>query len=190
MLIRHQNSSGKTNKASIDTGVGKDSPVIPGRQSRPSHSLHDRRKDPRLVGADLYVSRIARPEPIHKLPNLLPEAVEISPCIEEPTLTGSLYDELTCKTPKTSPNTPTNEDDRRHGMPLESRPCYRCVAHMYSVGIKRVFWTNIDGEWESAKVRDLVDEIERGGDDDSGNGRVFVTKHDVLRLMRLSSMNK
>ena len=59
---------------------------------------------------------------------------------------------------------------------------------MHAVGIKRVFWTNVDGEWEGAKVRDLVDALEMGqgepGHDDGGDKGVFVTKHEVLMLRR------
>jgi hypothetical protein len=73
-----------------------------------------------------------------------------------------------------------------------SRPCYRCVSAMHAVGIKRVFWTNADGEWEGAKVRDLVEALEKGieGDGDGpGTGQeikgVFVTKHEVLMLKRV-----
>jgi len=73
-----------------------------------------------------------------------------------------------------------------------SRPCYRCVSAMHAVGIKRVFWTNADGEWEGAKVRDLVEALEKGieGDGDGpGTGQenkgVFITKHEVLMLKRI-----
>lgn len=63
---------------------------------------------------------------------------------------------------------------------------------MYSVGIKRVFWTTQDGEWECAKVRDLVEALEVGieGNSEEGVGTgqeskgVFVTKHEVLMLKR------
>ena len=63
---------------------------------------------------------------------------------------------------------------------------------MHAVGIKRVFWTNPDGEWEGAKVGDLVEALEKGiGGDESGPGTgqeikgVFVTKHEVLMLKRI-----
>jgi len=64
---------------------------------------------------------------------------------------------------------------------------------MHSVGIKRVFWTNQDGEWEGAKVRDLVEALETGIEGDNGEGigtgqqskGVFVTKHEVLMLKRI-----
>lgn len=54
-----------------------------------------------------------------------------------------------------------------------------------------MFWTNVDGEWESAKVRDLVEALEGGGGEEaSGEGAkvdkgVFVTKHEVLLLKRV-----
>ena len=67
---------------------------------------------------------------------------------------------------------------------------------MHSVGIKRVFWTNDAGEWEGAKVRELVDALDcSGGSGKDGEGEggkggpmgngVFVTKHEVLMLRRL-----
>ena len=70
---------------------------------------------------------------------------------------------------------------------------------MHSVGIKRVFWTNERGEWDGAKVRDLVDGLEssngKGTDtlNDSAGGAsgealaspLFVTKHEVLLLRSL-----
>jgi hypothetical protein len=60
---------------------------------------------------------------------------------------------------------------------------------MHSVGIKRVFWTNSKGNWEGAKVRDLVDVLDGSGSGSDGNGvserRVFVTKHEILMLRRL-----
>jgi len=60
---------------------------------------------------------------------------------------------------------------------------------MHSVGIKRVFWTNAAGEWEGAKVRELVEALENGGGlpgkDDGGDMGVFVTKHEVLMIKRL-----
>ena len=64
---------------------------------------------------------------------------------------------------------------------------------MHSAGIKRVFWTNNQGEWEGAKVRDLVDALEgKVGDGDGERGKgvdeVFVTKHEVLRLRRVMGL--
>ena len=56
---------------------------------------------------------------------------------------------------------------------------------MHSAGIKRVFWTNAKGEWEGAKVQQLVDALETNGDGDEGKvSSLFVTKHEVLMLKR------
>lgn len=72
---------------------------------------------------------------------------------------------------------------------------------MKTVGIKRVFWTNSEGGWEGAKVRDLVDMLDGSaagcGGGGGGGGHdgaaadgvgalgVFVTKHEVLMLRRI-----
>ncbi|KAI9877766.1 MAG: hypothetical protein M1830_002896 [Pleopsidium flavum] len=122
-----------------------------------------------------------------------------------PTSTGSLHEELKLPPPTLSspappkpPTTTTTTTTTNTSHPLasisSSRPCYRCIAYMHSVGIKRVFWTNSQGEWDGGKVRDLVDALESGGpsaESDgcgtkgvAGNG-VFVTKHEVLMLRRL-----
>lgn len=63
---------------------------------------------------------------------------------------------------------------------------------MSSVGIKRVFWTTASGDWESAKVRDLVDALENFGLEQPSDvaatlDNVFVTKHEVLMLRRTMS---
>ncbi|KAI1136208.1 hypothetical protein F5Y05DRAFT_114142 [Hypoxylon sp. FL0543] len=111
--------------------------------------------------------------------------------------TDALHDELLCKEPKPAlPKAPP------HGSTkaivdleniLDSRPCYRCVLYMHSAGIKRVHWTNKEGQWESAKVRDLFDQVSGtnicdGHDVNNSSLRgVFVTKHEILMLRRLSS---
>ena len=55
---------------------------------------------------------------------------------------------------------------------------------MHSAGIKRVFWTNAQGEWEGEKVRELVDALENpcssGLTRSSGGGLVYMTKCEVL----------
>jgi hypothetical protein len=61
---------------------------------------------------------------------------------------------------------------------------------MASVGIKRVFWTDASGHWESAKVRDLVDALENLGLEKASSAsamleNVFVTKHEVLMIRRM-----
>lgn len=57
---------------------------------------------------------------------------------------------------------------------------------MDAVCIKRVFWTSNSGKWESAKVRDLVDDVERLAGLESGVAisSVFVTKHEVLMMRK------
>ena len=65
---------------------------------------------------------------------------------------------------------------------------------MDSVGIKRVFWTNGHGNWECAKVRDLMDALDNicyGENSNEGNdlGNIFVTKHEVLMLRRTMGNN-
>tara|TARA_R110002003_G_scaffold44_19_gene3424 strand:- start:4128 stop:4331 length:204 start_codon:yes stop_codon:yes gene_type:complete len=66
---------------------------------------------------------------------------------------------------------------------------------MASVGIKRVFWTSESGGWEGAKVRDLVDELDKLGleqpsDTTTALKSVFVTKHEVLMLRRMMGGNE
>jgi len=133
-----------------------------------------------------------------------PESLPATPII--PSSTGSLYDELKLSTVTSSPVPAKVENTGSGSHSLasvsSSRPCYRCISYMHSVGIKRVFWTNSKGEWDGGKVRDLVDALELSGsspdtsDGDgcginggasggaTGNG-VFVTKHEVLMLRRL-----
>lgn len=65
---------------------------------------------------------------------------------------------------------------------------------MSSVGIKRVFWTTGAGTWENAKVRDLVDALDKLGLEQPSNAaatlsNVFVTKHEVLMLRRTMGEN-
>lgn len=104
---------------------------------------------------------------------------------------GSLHDELLCRDIKAKPSPVIPEDVQNRPAPAESRPCYRCVAYMHSVGIKRVFWTTNEGKWECAKIRDLVDQldgtIQNVTDTSSGLSvpDVFVTKHEILLLRRL-----
>jgi len=176
--------------------------------------VNDRKKHPRLAGADLYVTRlgwnnngIAQPNPKPKKKFVKPSAQDAAPPssseseVEAPSLpssgsstctlgnTGSLYDELRFSTPKTTPPVP----EKAPSIPREaihaSRPCYRCVSYMHAVGIKRVFWTNDDGEWEGGKVAKFIDALDGEGEGAGcdggpmGNG-VFVTKHEVLMMKR------
>ncbi|OTA70722.1 hypothetical protein K449DRAFT_442413 [Hypoxylon sp. EC38] len=110
--------------------------------------------------------------------------------------TGSLYDELLCKEPKPSlskaPMQNSLDTIIDRGNILESRPCYRCVLYMHSAGIRRVHWTNRDGQWENAKVRNLFDQVSETnvcGGHNVNNSGVFITKHEILMLRRLSSQS-
>lgn len=161
-------------------------------------------KHPKLVGADVYVARLANDGPApgsrkksHAHNQSSDAAVETAgpdACTTTSAVsasTGSLHDELITKTSKSKPLISVSEDVKRSPTPAESRPCYRCVAYMHSVGIKRVFWTTNDGKWEGAKVRDLIDQLDgtmhSGTDTTLGRPAMglFVTKHEVLMLRRL-----
>ncbi|KAK0624813.1 hypothetical protein B0T17DRAFT_616979 [Bombardia bombarda] len=104
----------------------------------------------------------------------------------------------TASSPQTCPSKP-----KPSPRSTNSRPCYRCVSYMVSVGIKRVFWTNGEGRWECAKVRDLVDLIEGLGTShsksrssregaepvmDVASPGVFVIKHEVLMLGKMTGL--
>ncbi|PBP24496.1 putative nuclear localization protein NPL6 [Diplocarpon rosae] len=162
-----------------------------------------RTKDLRLKGSDLYVARLGnsnRTPPSVPRPqsNCAAMADPPPPPTESKSPPSSLYDELSPRSRSTSPSSSMLKHDLETLPRPEiraSRPCYRCVTAMHSVGIKRVFWTTQGGEWEGAKVRDLVDALEVGIEDDGtadeqGRGTgpenkgVFVTKHEVLMLKR------
>ncbi|KAI1389372.1 uncharacterized protein F4822DRAFT_427726 [Hypoxylon trugodes] len=177
-----------------------------------SHDVKDRMKHPKLRGADVYVARLgsvssSRGRGVGNTKKSEPDAEQDANSTDcrlssAPTLvneefrTGSLYDELMCKELKTS--LPARSEDAALkstvdcGNALDSRPCYRCVLYMHSAGIRRVYWTNNQGQWENAKVRDLFDQVSgnnvyNGSDANSGGrGGVFVTKHEILMLRRLS----
>jgi hypothetical protein len=133
--------------------------------------------DSRLNGADLYVARLAwkRPQPAileshDKLkcrdddlyaPPLSVIFSDLSIRDLEKAPTGSLYDELSCCSRTVSPADselplPSNETE----CATSSRPCYRCISYMQWAGIRRVFWTSNNGEWEGGKIRDMVDALE------------------------------
>lgn len=179
--------------------------VPKGRIVGTSPGIKERTKHPKLVGADVYVARLANDGPASPIGKKKKSHAHDNPsdgivdttspdtCTTSATSasTGSLHDELITKTSKPKPLTPAQEYVRPPPTAAESRPCYRCVAYMHSVGIKRVFWTNNDGSWECAKIRDLIDQLDgtmRSGTDttlgQAATG-VFVTKHEVLMLQRL-----
>lgn len=161
-------------------------------------------KHQRLVGADVYVVRLAKSfppgnDPKSSKPGKRREARlvennshnEAYDAHSEPHMpTGSLHDELVCNSLKSPVSKSATETPKYQPTVAESRPCYRCIAYMHSVGIKRVFWTTNTGTWEGAKVRDLIDDLEgamRRADTSLGLPvpDVFVTKHEVLRLRQV-----
>jgi hypothetical protein len=154
-------------------------------------SLAQRRTDSRLRGADLYVARLgwkpkettmpSKPVTVQELDSLSSSMSSLSTTGSFSLSTGSLHEELSCPYPTPTPSSPTTIDAAPIPSAVSSHPCYRCVSYMHAAGIRRVFWTNADGEWESGKVRDLMDLLEEGGDDTTG---LYVSKHEVLMLRR------
>ncbi|KAK0669089.1 hypothetical protein QBC41DRAFT_346661 [Cercophora samala] len=157
--------------------------------------LHQRMIHPKLIGADVYVVRVTHHRTgTHHIkvqhdevisPAKLPSQRDAQPVPSSP---RSLHDELTTLLPIHIPvdSTPETTPVLRA---TSSRPCYRCINYMQSVGIKRVFWTNKEGDWEGAKVRDLVNVL--NGCDVSGSpggSEMFITKHELLMRMRLDGV--
>jgi hypothetical protein len=154
-----------------------------------------RTKDLRLKGSDLYVVRLgnSNTKSVNSNPTKSGTDPTVTP-LSLPSEPASLYDELSSSSRSAVPAAVNNNDVPEHRPEIrDSRPCYRCVTAMHGVGIKRVFWSNQNGEWEGAKVRDLVEALEvgiEGGDGDGlGTGQeskgIFVTKHEVLMLKRM-----
>jgi hypothetical protein len=156
--------------------------------------VRERTKLPHLNGADIYVARLGRrPQPGAQEPaTCCTEAVAKMPHPDHPRPpTGSLHDELLDRGTKTTPvaNLMKVTDEKQPSV-LSSRPCYRCISYMASAGVRRVFWTNDTGAWEGAKVRDLVDALDKLGEEPPSDlatvlRSVFVTKHEVLMLQRM-----
>ena len=193
--------------------ISKLPPLTPRAQANLMHgrqighskaSISARTKDLRLKGADLYVARLGNDCKFSNLPAPLdPPQRSLSPApppkVRSQNSPKSLHDELRLSTPPAlsnsshdsataASNTATTPQIRA------SRPCHRCITHMHAAGIARAFWTNSHGEWEGAKVRDLMDALERGscrsGSGEGGDGKgndagIFVTKHEVLMLRRV-----
>ncbi|KAF2165762.1 hypothetical protein M409DRAFT_55635 [Zasmidium cellare ATCC 36951] len=215
--------SGKMrSKDQSDDQSGRSEPMLlpTGRSGASSAHVADRKRHPRLQGADLYVTRVGwQGKPARKPPKTKASsrAAEIEPADEADALeealtestsslaslsvasshsaTGSLHDELVNRNPSPSPSDASAVDscgfDR--SKVHASRPCYRCIAFMHSVGVRRVFWTNDAGEWEGGKVAKLVEGMETSMDEVASSGNsggpmgngVFVTKHEVLMLRRM-----
>ncbi|KAK6429373.1 hypothetical protein LTR95_014477, partial [Oleoguttula sp. CCFEE 5521] len=180
-----------------------------GQTAKSKSNAHERKKHPRLNGADLYVTRLGRHQRYQpretKVPALSPAAVpelatdnDTAPLSRVPSIsssltsslsstTRSLHDELTHSSPAASPAlipSSASDTDIRNCI-RASRPCYRCISYMHAVGIRRVFWTNDAGGWEGGKVAKLMAALEGdGGAEEGVEGGMFVTKHEVLMLKR------
>ena len=179
-----------------------------------SHQVAERVKDSRLNGADLYVARLSRVGKANHYDcgcrhedSLNKEMAKVEPIeearerpsseagssIETKPLTGSLHDELRFPTSTKERSPGPKAVSSQQVTATYSRPCYRCISYMHTAGIKRVFWTNNEGQWEGGKVRELVDALDgpmSAGDDGSpgstsGIGSVYVTKSEVLLLKGL-----
>ena len=165
-----------------------------GLKAAKSHKLTDRIKDSRLRGSDLYVARLSLKDtscdqnPHDGVSNMHPES-KPTPSDDHslPTpLTGSLHDELRfCEGKEDVKDDRSLRPSPRQRVATLSRPCYRCISYMHSAGVKRVFWTNARGEWEGAKVQELVDAFENpDGSLVKDVKALFVTKHEVLMLRK------
>lgn len=164
-----------------------------GQTGQNSRGIKDRTKSPRLNGADPYVVRLGW----QSGPNMFCEdsGIETKDVAPPRPLTGSLHDELInpeLERPARTKHPSTPLKNEKRPTVVVSRPCYRCTSYMASAGIKRVFWTNDKGDWEGAKVRDLVDALDNMGSQQPGGisatlSSVFVTKHEVLMLRRMMS---
>lgn len=147
--------------------------------------VRDRIKSRKLVGADVYVVRLEKAsEKTHDRGESHDVGCVVPPPRARSPSPGSLHDELKYNNPVAVPA--AQESSGTTLRATSSRPCYRCVAYMHNAGIKRVFWTNGEGKWEGAKVRDLIDLLKGSGSSKDGSGMgIFVTKHEVLRMRRL-----
>merc|ERR1712070_1074762 len=164
--------SGKMRSNSAEEHSQPEPTLLPKGHTGPS--LNDRKKHPRLMGADLYVTRLGWCKGPAQTPRRSKERVSSSAFTPSPTASdtnidasstastassnagdGSLYEELSYRTPSPT-NTPALAATLDPNVVRASRPCYRCISYMHNVGIKRVFWTTDDGHWEGGKVRDLV----------------------------------
>ena len=168
--------------------------LIPtGQTGERSRSVKDRKRNPRLNGADIYIARLGYKRDDASSPSVVCSGPGHDSPEEPPSprcKIRSLHDELTYSQakPKT-PDVRVTQPQAKQPTALASRPCYRCISYMASVGIRRAFWTTRDGMWESAKVGDLMDSLNnmapgKPADIDTALNSVFVTKHEVLMLRR------
>lgn len=204
---RHEAQQSPTNQQQQPHKTSSAVVVPQSRIVTKSHPVAERMKDSRLNGADLYVARLGKKgnhnhydcgcrhdkhtaehntSATKEGGEFIQSISDSSPKAKTPT--GSLHDELrfpSLPAKEKSPLSPTPKSEQLTA--THSRPCYRCISYMHSAGIKRVFWTNNNGDWEGGKVRELVDALEAPMSPDSGGGArsVYVTKSEVLLLKGL-----
>ncbi|CAJ2503221.1 Uu.00g106150.m01.CDS01 [Anthostomella pinea] len=207
----------RTNDRTVGNKKANDSPNSNhfGIESNSQQHVRDRTKHPKLRGADVYVTRLGGVQsmwqPAKEASNKaspaefrdttqdseLPIYSTLS-VTSDTSLANSLHDELRCQKLKAVSReaSPAKTSDSLFDQNriLESHPCYRCILYMHSAGVRRVYWTNSKGQWETAKVRDMYDQLSGTGscdghkDGNNGFGDVFVTKHEILMLKRLSGL--
>lgn len=192
----------KDNNATSTSPPKHEAMLIPVAQSTPKAGrVTQRRMDNRLNGADLYVVRqsykpqttkknvVLDPEDIDEISSMCTDVSILHVADDLPPRPMSLHDELKCKVSRPSKVASRDIPDCEPPLPATcSRPCYRCISYMEWAGIRRVFWSNHDGEWEGGKVRDLVDALglDQGnaGGSDQTSASMFVTKHEILMLKK------
>lgn len=168
--------------------------LIPtGQTGERSRNVKDRKRNPRLNGADIYIARLGYKRDDASTSSIVCSGPGHDSPEESPSprcKIRSLHDELTYSQAKPKiPDARVTQPQAKQPTALASRPCYRCISYMASVGIRRAFWTTENGTWESAKVGDLMDSLNnmalgKPTDVDTALNSVFVTKHEVLMLRR------
>ncbi|KAL9086331.1 MAG: hypothetical protein Q9159_004231 [Coniocarpon cinnabarinum] len=207
------------NPKAIPDSMGLPTLKLVAQVTHASHRVRDRQRNPRLHGADLYVARLCvdnsadqpqgrsvalshatMPSPL-ATSSSLPASNSLnnnrSTDSETPRTPRSLHDELTCTSASSAtPSASSCETQRSNSIRHKahaSRPCYRCISYMHAMGIKRVFWTTQDGQWQGEKVARLMEVLEgngnasgtRGADEDVEIGEMYATKHEVLMMRRM-----
>ncbi|OAL49425.1 hypothetical protein IQ07DRAFT_511014 [Pyrenochaeta sp. DS3sAY3a] len=181
----------KNERGSLDPHRARGQSALMQKSFQDSHSVKERMKQGRLHGADLYVARLLPELGGKPAKQPIESVLQVDTNSSPPLCTGSLHEELVRRpveeTAKNEPSGPHTEQPATAGM---SRPCYRCILYMESAGIKRVFWTTDSGDWEGAKIRELVDAVngfglEQTPETAAALNNVFVTKHEVQILRRV-----
>ncbi|KAF2473412.1 3-carboxy-cis,cis-mucoante lactonizing enzyme [Lindgomyces ingoldianus] len=187
----------QTMERDVAATTAKTQPMLIPKRHTGSCSVTERMIHPRVNGADLYVARLewrdtrdmkycldqdtrssASPDDWAFCCNLVKEGAQtVLPDLSKPP-TGFLYEDLLQPPAKTTTRQRFAKA-QTEGSPniLSSRPCYRCISYMNSVGIKSIFWTNYH-------LVDALENLGNGGTSDiiAVVSSVFITKHEVLML--------